>query len=228
MRVTAFALLLVLLTAPCSANGVNTRALAHLVERARATHSNGLVVIKDGRVIESDDFGTRDTPLLDMSITKSFCALAVLRLISDGKLSLSDPMAQFVPEWTSDPRGSVTLDQVLSMTTGLADPFAKFISPADDIEGTLRNSPLRAVPGSTWRYNNNAINLVNIAVRAVTNQNVDAYLHYALFAPLGIENYRWLRDKSGHPACAFGLALSAPDLAKVGEVRSRLSLRRCT
>jgi CubicO group peptidase (beta-lactamase class C family) len=219
MKFAAVALTFALLTAPCSASSINASALAHLVERARATHSNALVVISDGRVIEDDNFEGSTAPVFAMSIAKSFCALAALSLVAAKKLALEQPIGRFVPEWKHDERRSITLRETLDMTTGLADPFASFFSTdSDDTENALRKAALVTAPGSAWRYNNNAIDLVNLAVHGVMAKDVDDYLQEQLFSPLEINNYRWLRDPYDHAGCAAGLTITAPDLAKIGEL----------
>ncbi len=218
MRIVAVALLFALFAQPCSASNVNAAALAHLVERARATHSNSLVVIVDGTVIEDDNFEGGMHPVLAMSIAKSFCALGVLSLVSAKKLSFAQPIGRFVPEWNNDTRQSITLHDTLAMTTGLADPFATNFTVDGDNESVLRATTLVTPPGSAWRYNNNAIDLIDLAVHGVMNEEVDDYLQDQLLAPLEINNEHWDRDKADHASCAAGLRITAPDLAKVGQL----------
>jgi CubicO group peptidase (beta-lactamase class C family) len=218
MRFAALALLFALFAQPGSASDVNAAALTHLVERARATHSNALVVIVDGNVVENDNFDGGTHPQLVMSIAKSFCALAALSLAATNKLSLGRPIGQLVPEWSNDARASITLHETLAMTTGLADPFRTNFTIDGDDQAVLRASALLTPPGSAWRYNNNAIDLVDIAVHSVVNEEVDDYLQDQLFSPLGIAGSRWDHDRAHHAACAAGLWSTAADLARVGQL----------
>jgi len=218
VRFAVLALALALLAQPASASGINAAALAHLVARARETHSNALVVIAGGRVIVNENFAGSTAPILAMSVAKSFCALAALALVAAKKLSLAQPIGRFVPEWRNDARQSITLRDTLAMTTGLADPFATYFSIDGNTQATLRAATLVTPPGSTWRYNNNAIDLIDLAVQHVMDEEVDDYVRDELLVPLEIKNDRWYRDRADHAACAAGLTITASDLAKVGQL----------
>src|SRR6185436_18883431 len=62
---------------------------------------------------------TKDTPLAGWSMTKSVINALVGVLVKEGKVSLDDPAA--IPQWRGpgDPRGKITLGQLLHMSSGL-------------------------------------------------------------------------------------------------------------
>ena len=102
------------------AAGLDPAALRKLVERAKATSSDALVVVKDGRLVLDEDFGTFVGPIETMSATKSVVSLAVGLLLDEGRLkSVDQRVSDFYPEWKQGPKGQVTLRQLLDHTSGL-------------------------------------------------------------------------------------------------------------
>ncbi|HTP00084.1 MAG TPA: serine hydrolase domain-containing protein, partial [Anaerolineales bacterium] len=75
---------------------------------------------------------TTDTPIYLASITKLYTATAIMKLYEQGKLSLDDPMAKYLPEdlihgidvyQGHDYSDEVTIAQLLAQTSGLADYY---------------------------------------------------------------------------------------------------------
>jgi CubicO group peptidase (beta-lactamase class C family) len=70
--------------------------------------------------LEHDSLITDTTPFYTASLSKQFTAAAVLLLVGDGKVSLSDDVRQFIPE-LPDIGAHITLDELLHHTSGLRD-----------------------------------------------------------------------------------------------------------
>ena len=73
-------------------------------------------------------------------------------------------------------------------------------------------------PGERFNYDNQASHLLSIVVPRATKQGTLRFAHQHLFEPLGITNYKWPVDSEGHLQGAFGLALAARDMAKIGSL----------
>src|SRR6266567_1469542 len=89
---------------PVDALGPHTdgTALHLLAVAAKASHSDALVVWKDGDEIAAWYFGKQPRRIHAMSITKAVVGLAVGRLITLGKLaSVDEPVSRWYPEWRS-------------------------------------------------------------------------------------------------------------------------------
>src|SRR4029077_8274063 len=93
-------------------------------------------VVIDGQVAHLGSFGVRDrasqalvtpdTAFRIASMTKSFTALAVLKLRDDGQLSLEDPVSRWIPEFAAMERPTrdtplLTIRQLLSHSAGLPE-----------------------------------------------------------------------------------------------------------
>jgi len=93
---------------------------SHLVGLAAAVADHGNVVLEQGYGFTDVDGKTSitiDTVFEIGSLSKPFTAAAVLRLVDDGKLKLSDRAATYLPELPGD----LTIQQLLWQTSGIPD-----------------------------------------------------------------------------------------------------------
>ena len=102
-----------------------------------------MVVLYDGQLV-AERYApgiTQDTPLVGWSMTKSVTSALVGILVGQGKLALDQPVP--VPEWSgeADPRGAITLDDMLRMSSGLA--FREIYEfPLSDVCITIFGGPV--------------------------------------------------------------------------------------
>lgn len=161
------------------------------------------------------------------SITKTVVSALIGMALADGKLALSDTLAQWFPEmgFSSGAHGaSVTVRHLLTMTAGFQDVGGRIASD-DPIAVLLRRAPASA-PGEKFRYVNGDVDLlVAVLERAVGEPAID-YAHSRLFMPLGIwrgsaKSYRkrlWKTDKQGRIKGSRGLHLTTRELASFGQL----------
>ncbi|HVT61726.1 MAG TPA: serine hydrolase [Thermoanaerobaculia bacterium] len=202
------------------AAGIDAKALAHLLERARAAHSDAVVILKDGRLAADFRFGKPAAPIETMSATKSVVNLAIGHLIYTGKIrSLDEPVATFYPEWKQGKKKAITLRQLMNHTSGLqAEPSAQEVYDSRDVVQLALAAELAHDPGTDFFYNNKAVNLLAGIVEKASGSKLDEYMRSELFAPLGITRFSWMRDPAGNPHVMAGLKLDALDLARVGQL----------
>ena len=127
------------------------------------------------------------------SVTKSVLSMLVGIAIADGHLrGLEQTLAELLPAYRAHMTpdvAAITLQQLLSMTSGLADAPDGGVTfdPADpDIVRTLLDRPLVAAPGTRWVYSNASAHVVSAALRYATGRSVLDYARTRLFDPLGI------------------------------------------
>ena len=194
-------------------------ALERLVEEARGNGSDELVIVKDGELVGQWQFTPARGPIQSMSITKSVLSLAVGTLIDQGKLRLEQPVHEFYPEWRSNEKRDITLLHLLNHTSGLeeGEDSRPIYASKSFVDAALR-AELAHAPGTHYKYSNHGANLVSGIIGKVSGMRTDRYVHKALFEPLGIREYTWLRDRAGQPQGLAGLHLLPRDLAKIGEL----------
>jgi CubicO group peptidase (beta-lactamase class C family) len=203
------------------AAGLDPVALRRLVEGGKASSSDALVVVKNGRIVLEEYFGTLDGPIEAMSATKSVVGLAVGLLLDESRLkSVDQAVSDFYPEWRQGRKAQVTLRHLLNHTSGLGNvPVINDAnSDTSDWVKVALAADLISEPGSAWAYNNKAVNLIAGIVKVASGQRMDEYLRDRLLSPLGIKDYRWRLDKAGNPIGMAGLQIRPRDLARIGEM----------
>jgi CubicO group peptidase (beta-lactamase class C family) len=145
---------------------------------------------------------TEDTIFDLASLTKSLAtATAVMQLYEQGKVGFDDPVQQYLPDFNpaNDPqRAKVTVRMLLTHTSGetgdvdLKDPWG--LDRADKAEGIHRalTTPLESGPGEVFRYSDINFILLGALVEKVTGEAEDVYVQEHVFAPLGMEDTRYL------------------------------------
>jgi CubicO group peptidase (beta-lactamase class C family) len=145
---------------------------------------------------------TEDT-IFDMaSLTKPLAtATAVMQLYEQGEVQFDDPVQQYLPEFNmaNDPqRAKVTVRMLLTHTSGetgdvdLKDSWG--LDGADKSEGVHRalTTPLESSPGEGFRYSDINYILLGALIEKVTGEAEDLYVQQHVFAPLGMEDTRYL------------------------------------
>jgi len=120
----------------------------------------------------------------------------------------------------------MTIRHLLTMTAGFDwnedlpynDPnnSASVMEASFNWEQFTIDRPMAQEPGTTFRYNSGATQLLSYIFRVATGKDIEEYAQQHLFAPLGITQYYWKRAPSGLPDTEGGLYLRPHDLAKIG------------
>jgi len=130
------------------------------------------------------------------SMTKPVTATAVLMLQDEGKLSIDDPVAKYLPALaglkTADGKpGNLTLRHLLTHTSGMAEAAPQESREARTLADLIPHyaaKPLRFEPGSKWQYCQSAINSLGRIVEVVSGQSFPEFLQKRLFDPLGMKD----------------------------------------
>ncbi len=193
---------------------------------AQKEHLPGLVygVVLDGKLVHSRALGfanveekipvTSGTHFRIASMTKSFVAMAALRLRDQGKLKLDDPVAQYLPEFrkvrlpTSD-SPPLTIRMLMTMTTGLPED-----NPWGDRQMALGNAALEKfvgaglsfsnTPGETFEYSNLGYVTLGKVVSKVSGMRFQDYITKHIFLPLGMKDTSWEYAKVPAARLALG------------------------
>lgn len=161
------------------------------------------------------------------SITKSVVSALIGMALADGRLTLTDTMAQWFPEIGFAPgahAASVTVRHLLTMTAGFQEVGGRMASD-DPIAVLLGRAPASA-PGEKFRYANEDVDLLAAVLERAIGEPAIDYAHRRLFMPLGIwrdiaKSYRrrlWKTDKQGRVKGSRGLHLTARELASFGQL----------
>lgn len=136
--------------------------------------------------------------IFDMgSIAKTFTAAAVLQLVQNEKLQLSDSIGIFYP-MAPDEVKSITIIQLLGHTSGLDnfhnDSDFELMDKAQ-AERRILAMPLIAKPGEKIAYSNAGYTLLAAIVENVSEQPFQDYVHDNLLTPLNLRNTGFYQDQ---------------------------------
>ena len=154
------------------------------------------------------------------SITKSFTSLAVGALIAEGKLSLSDPICKYFPEYTptdADPfLTSMTVQDLLMMRTCHKATTYKIDASAHWVQSFFTTAPDHR-PGMIFKYDTSAAHTLAALVKKVSGQKVLDYLRGVFLDDIGFSKDAYiLDDPFGCEIGGSGMIAYPEDLLKVG------------
>ena len=139
---------------------------------------------------------TPDTLFWIASMTKPVTGTAILMLQDEGKLSVADPVAKYLPEFANlkTPSGkpaNLAITQILTHTSGLGEAGgegAKNAKTLADLVPLWLAAPMQYEPGAKWSYTQSGINAAARIVEVVSGMSFDAFLKARLFDPLGMKD----------------------------------------
>ncbi len=184
-----------------------------------------VIVVYDGKIV-----GERYAPgidrrsrLMGWSMTKSLTNGLIALLVKEGKLRLEAPAP--VPEWQSDDRKNITLNNLMQASSGLAwsesyfspGTFHNMFSHSDDMGAFAASQPLKYPVGSHWEYSSGTTNILSRMVRqTVGDANYPRYCYENLFYKIGMTSLLVEPDPSGTwVGSSYGYAC-ARDWARFG------------
>ena len=200
----ALALLFAAAPAPASAQAAPTGAqvIAHIDQQLSAAAAKGfggaIVIEQAGRTLLAKGYGyadrkrriafTPDTMAQIGSITKSQTGAALATLIAEGKLSLSDTVAKFVPE-APEPGRSRTIAELLSHRSGLLDTCTDDFDrqSAAMLIKTCLAKPLAHKPGED-EYSNMGYSVLAFIIQRATGKRWDEAVRERVWEPLGMRD----------------------------------------
>jgi CubicO group peptidase (beta-lactamase class C family) len=152
---------------------------------------------------------TPDTRYAIDSISKEFTAAAILTLQEEGKLSLDDSVASFLPALAKPE--PVNLRQILSHTAGYRDYWPQDYVPREMLKSTTvqavidewARKPLDFTPGTDWQYSNTGFVVAGAIVEKVSGQPLTSFLQTHIFGPLHMQNV-WDADQTPLPMTDAG------------------------
>jgi CubicO group peptidase (beta-lactamase class C family) len=179
--------------------------------RAYATKTQipGMIwgVVIDGQLAHLGSFGVRDIPskapitpdtaFRIASMTKSFTALAILKLRDDGRLSLEDPVSRWIPEFSRMERPTrdtapLTIRQLLSHSAGFPEDNPWGDQQLSATEAMLddwlaKGIPFSTPPGTRYEYSNYAFGLLGRVVTKAAGVPYEQYVRSEILLKLHMD-----------------------------------------
>lgn len=168
---------------------------------------NGSALIaRKGKILLQKGYGWRnaitrasnksDTRFPILSITKPFTAIIILKLQEEGKLSVQDKLAKYLPDY---PNGhNIKIHHLLTHSSGIynyTEPIAiedsamvNYPISKQKVLDIFVNAPVEFAPGKQYSYNNSGYFLLGLIIEKVTGKPYEIVVRELIFGPLGMIN----------------------------------------
>jgi CubicO group peptidase (beta-lactamase class C family) len=170
---------------------------------AKDTPGAAVIAVRDGRTVLRKAYGMADlelgVPLQPGmvfrigSMTKQFTAVAILMLVEEGKVAVSDPITKFLPDYPTGGR-TITVEHLLTHTSGI-----KSYTDMDDFLANMRkdytvkelidhfkSQPMEFEPGEKYQYDNSGYFLLGAIVEKASGMGYEAFLKKRIFDVVGM------------------------------------------
>ena len=183
---------------------------------------SGTVLLSSGnRIIYEKSYGKtgvkngeneNDTLYQIGSVTKQFTGTAIMQLAKEGKLSTSDTIDKYFPDYDYDFIKNITIAHLLEMSSGMGDymaiiendeekvkAYVKAANKSDEaakkyIVDTIFEGGVFAEPGKVYEYSNSAYYLLGIIIEQLSGMSYRDYLQTNFFDKAGMNNTYFVGD----------------------------------
>ncbi|MBN9377495.1 MAG: beta-lactamase family protein [Chlamydiales bacterium] len=158
------------------------------------TGGNGFLDLKKKYIVNNESM------FRIASMTKSFTAMAVLKLRDDNKLKLDDPIHLYIPEIQNLKlpldAPQITIRDLLTHSAGFPtdDPWAdrKLQETEEQFTELLKKGVFFAhTPGTTYEYSNLGYTLLGYIIHKITGISYEEYINQYILQPLQIQDMQW-------------------------------------
>ena len=174
-----------------------TDALQRLLDAARRDVESGwlpacqVAVARAGELVAFETYGdaTNDDRFLAFSCTKPIVASVVWQLIAEGTVDVSLPVAEYVPEFSTNGMGAVTVEQVLLHTAGFPNAELGATAGADATRRRAAFARWRSEwePGTRFEYHAGSAHWVLVdIIERITGQDFRDAIEQRVCVPLGL------------------------------------------
>ena len=222
---------LILLSTSCASQQTTkdkTVELLELLQSENYAKIDGIVVAKNNKLLFEKYFNGYDRESLHdlRSSFKTITSLLAGIAVDQGLFKVDDEIGKFINEWKNDPRGKITVRNLLEMKSGLACEGFFGIGPdceaemweKDDWLKYIFNIPLRHDPGLNWEYTSMEPELVGIIISRASKMNLMDFAKKYLFEPMAITKYEWFVTPNGGGYAAGSFDIKPIDLLKIGQM----------
>lgn len=129
------------------------------------------------------------------SLTKIFATTqAIMKLVSEGKISVNDKVSKYIPEFAKNGKEDVKIKDLLTHTSGLTPwlPTYYYVKNSDEELKYICNLPLEYKTGSNRKYSDFSFMTLAFIVEKVTHKKLNDYVLEEIYKPLHLKRTRFL------------------------------------
>jgi len=189
-----------------------------------------VLISKDDHIIYQKSYGYADLEGLKKnteksifsiaSLTKSFTAVGIMKLVEEGKLTLETPISTYFPDFMPDYSKDITIQHLLNNSSGMeanigrTDDEGNGLMPEetpitfDELLEKFKDSKLKFEPGTGYDYNNFGYLLLANIIEKVSGQDYVAFMEQAVFKPAEMKNTASFKSLSQKAQPYLGLGMN--------------------
>ena len=219
-------------TASPEAEGLDSGALARLVESVGSARQDSVQIIRHGKLVLDVYYAPYQAGIAHdlRSVTKSVTGTLTAIELRDGLLDkvdhpILDLFADSQVAHVDDNKRTMTVQSLLDMTSGIdweertytGDETVMLMYRSPDPTEFVLRQPMADPPGTKFYYNSGNPYVLSALITKKAGKNALDYAKDVLFGPLGITSARWGRvDDQGVVDGESGLFLTPLDMARIG------------
>ena len=145
------------------------------------------------------------------SIAKTFTAIAIAKLVEQGKLSFDDVLKKYTDVFPDEVASKITIGHLLTHMSGLGDIFTPAymehkdeIGTVDEFMSYIINQPLFFEPGIRHQYSNGGFIVLGHIIEKVSGENYYDYIRKHITEPIGMNNTGFYKKTEQVPNLARG------------------------
>lgn len=219
------------------------RRVTRLILNDSISNVHSMLIFKNDKLIYEQYFAGKDQKhgkklgLIDhsadqlhdcRSISKSVVPACVGIALKQQLIKcIDDSIGRYFPEIKDSLMRTITVRQLLTMTSGLKwreiGSYGSFFNSETQMDISFNpvkyilHRDITAIPGTEWNYSAGNTQLLAEIIYRTSGMTIDKYADKFLFKPLGIDRYEWANLTFRHiPAAASGLRLTSRDMLKFG------------
>ena len=194
-------------------------------------HSVGFAVFQDDSLIFEQYWNGWDADSVSnsFSVAKSYISVLTGIAIREGVIKgVQEPVGTYLPEYKDGCYAKITLEHVLTMSTGLdwsesgADPFSDNAKGyyGYNVRELSLDQPCRDEPGTELDYISGATQIMAEVLEAAYGRQLDELVREKIWTPLGCEHPAyWGKDREDGDFKAFCcLYATARDFGRIGQL----------
>jgi len=212
-RITGICVVAALLaTLPITAAAASRQALENAREQLRQAYAAdepgaAVLVMEKGKVILREGYGlanvelnvsiSPETVFRIGSITKQFTAAGIMLLQEQGKLSVTDSISKYLPDYPTHGH-EITIEHLLTHTSGIMSYTnipgymgggdIRHDVTTDELIDVFDELPMDFAPGSSWNYNNSGYVLLGAIIEKISGEDYPDFIEKHITEPLGLAN----------------------------------------
>ncbi|MBW9207136.1 serine hydrolase [Mumia sp. zg.B17] len=163
---------------------------------------------------EAQQIAMSEDTIFDLaSITKLFTVVVTLQLVDQGVVGLDTPVADYIPEFAQNGKGTITVRHLLTHTSGLrswVNLYSAYPTPEARIAAVYAQT-LVTPPGTAYVYSDLGLITLGTLAERVTGQTLDQLVAERITEPLGMTDTMFNPPESLRPRIA-----ATEDMSSIG------------